>query len=188
MAKSDRERWDRRYADPIARLKKRGPNPLLVRHALPVRPGGRALELACGLGRNAIWLAGQGYRVDAIDISLEALRHARAEMQRRNVSGVNFILGDLDHFPLPDIPYDLVVVFRFLDRALFPTIRDRTRPGGLVIYQTFNLRRLELHPTFSQEHLLRPGELAGFFPGWTILEATDEGDTSSFVGRKPADG
>jgi tellurite methyltransferase len=188
MAKSDRERWDRRYADPIARLKKREPNALLARHALPVPPGSRALELACGLGRNAIWLAEQGYRVDAIDISLEALRHARAEMQRRDVSGVNFILGDLDHFPLPDIPYDLVMVFRFLDRALFPTIRDRVRPGGLVIYQTFNLRRLEQHPTFSEEHLLHPGELAGFFPGWTALEASDDGDVSTFVGRKPERG
>lgn len=186
MAKSDRERWDRRYADPIARLKKRGHNPLLERHVLPVRPGSRALELACGLGRNALWLAEQGYRVDAIDISLEALRHARAEMLRRDVSGVNFILGDLDHFPLPDVPYDLVVVFRFLDRALFPAIRDRARPGGLVVYQTFNLRRLEQQPTFSREHLLRPGELAGHFPGWTVLEASDDGDVSTFVGRKPA--
>lgn len=185
MSKSDRERWDRRYADPIVKLKRRRHNPLLARFALPVRPGSRALELACGLGRNALWLAEQGYRVDAIDISLEALRQARAEMLRWNISGVNFILGDLDHFPLPDIPYDLVVVFRFLDRGLFPAIRDRVRPGGLVIYQTFNVRRLEQHPTFSEEHLLQPGELAGFFPGWTALEASDVGDVSTFVGRKP---
>lgn len=181
MAQADRERWDERYAAPRARSK-RGPNPLLLAYA---RPGSRALELACGLGHNALWLASTGCRVDAIDISLTALRRARAEMLARQISGVNFILADLDQFVLPRYAYDLVYVFRFLDRALFPAIRDRVRPGGMVIYQTFNIHLLKLRPTFREEHMLQPGELPGYFPGWTVLKATDEGELSTFVGLKP---
>ncbi|GIV81471.1 MAG: SAM-dependent methyltransferase [Anaerolineae bacterium] len=186
MAHSDRARWDRRYAEPSDRLK-RGPNPLLERYA-PRGEGLRALELACGLGHNALWLAAQGYTVDALDISYAALRHGRAEMLRRGLQGVNFIVADLDEFPLPRCQYDLVLVFRFLDRRLFPSIRERVRPGGLVIYQTFNVRHRAHRPSCSPDHMLCLGELPTHFPGWEVLEARDEGTLSSFVGRKPAAG
>jgi len=185
MAQSDRERWDQRYANPIT-SPKQGPTPLLIRHAPPSYPGIRALELACGLGRNALWLAEQGYQVDAIDISHEALRRAYREMLRRGLSGrVHWIQADLDHFPLPRYDYDLVYVFRFLDRRLFPAIRARVRPGGLVIYQTLNIRHREQFPNTHPDHMLEPGELPGYFPGWTVLEADDEGSYSLFAGRKP---
>jgi tellurite methyltransferase len=187
MAYSDRERWDWRYANP-KKPPKRAPHDLLTRHAPPAYPGIRALELACGLGRDALWLAAQGYHVDAVDISLHALRQARAEMRRRRLSGVTFIQADLDAFPLPRSAYDLLVVFRFLNRRLFPAIRACVRPGGLVIYQTVNIYRVEQHPTFRRDQLLEPGELPGYFPGWTVIEASDSGSSSSFVGRKPAEG
>ena len=194
MALSDRERWDQRYTDPGERLSQ-GPNTLLPQVVPPAPPGAHALDLACGLGHNALWLAAQGYRVAAIDISPAALRHARAEMLRRGLSGVTFIAADLDDFPLPSAAYDLVCVFRFLDRALFPAIRACVRPGGLVVYQTFNVRRLHLHPTFSPDHMLALGELPGFFPGWTQImcsdvlpqDADDDDTVSTFVGRKPLD-
>jgi len=186
MAQSDRARWDQRYTSPNDRFRKR-PHTLLARYVPPYRPGIRALELACGLGHDALWLAAQGYRVDAFDISLTALRQARAEMQRRNLSGVNFVAADFDHFPLPDCTYDLVYVFRFLDRSLFPAIRARVRPGGMVIYETLNVRRLELSPGTSPDHMLRLGELPGYFPGWTVLDAADEGYLSRFIGIKPVE-
>ena len=169
MAHSDRERWDQRDA-PLTRLKKKEPGALLVRHAPPPYPGIRALELACGLGHNALWLAEQGYRVDAIDISWRALRQAHAEMLRRGLRGVNFILADLDQFALPRYQYDLVYVFRFLDRRLFPALRERVRPGGVVVYQTFNIRLRALRPNTRPEFMLEPGELPRYFPGWTVLE------------------
>lgn len=184
MAESDRLRWDRRYADPADRLT-REPNSLLERYA-PRGQGLRALELACGLGHNALWLAAQGYTVDALDISLAALRHAQAERERRGLRGVNFIVADLDEFPLPRCQYDLVLVFRFLDRRLFPAIRERVRPGGLVIYQTYNVHHRARRPSCSPDHMLRLGELPGYFPGWEVLAANDEGYLSTFVGRKPA--
>jgi len=186
MAHSDRERWEQRYMSPNVSLSQR-PHALLARYAPPYRPGICALELACGLGHDALWLAAQGYRVDAFDISLAALRQARAEMQRRRLSGVNFVVADLDHFPLPDRTYDLVYVFRFLDRDLFPAIRARVRPSGMVIYETLNVRRLEVSPGTSPDHMLRLGELPGYFPGWTVLDAADEGYLSRFVGIRPED-
>ena len=184
MARSDRERWDQRYVAPRAGLL-RGPHDLLLRYAPPPRPGARALELACGLGRDALWLAEQGYTVDALDISFTALRQARAEMLRRGLRGVNFIQADLDEFTLPFYAYDLVVVFRFLDRRLFPAIRERVRAGGLVIYDTLNVRHAERHPEAPRVHMLALGELPRYFPGWEVLLARDDEYTSAFVGRKP---
>jgi SAM-dependent methyltransferase len=186
MAHSDRERWDQRYTSPGNSLNQ-GPHALLARHAPPYRPGIRALELACGLGRDALWLAAQGYQVDAFDISVAALRQARARMLRRGLSGVNFVVADLDHFPLPERTYDLVYVFRFLDRDLFPAIHARVRPGGMLIYETLNVRRLEEAPGTSPDHMLGLGELPGYFPGWTVLDAADEGFLSRFVGIRPGE-
>jgi tellurite methyltransferase len=186
MARSDRERWEQRYADPGSSLTK-GPHALLTRHVPPAQPGSRALELACGLGHDALWLAAQGYRVDAIDISLGALRRARAEMQRRGLTGVTFIQADLDRFPLPR-GYDVVIVFRYLDRDLFPSICACVRPGGLVIYETLNVRRLEQHPATNPDHMLALDELPRHFPGWTVLETGSRGQFSHFAGRKPLEG
>lgn len=185
MSRADRERWDRRYADPSGSLKQE-PHALLVRYAPPCQPGFRALELACGLGRDALWLGRQGCRVDAVDISFTALRQAHAEKLRQKIDGVHFILADLDHFPLPDLTYDLVYVFRFLDRKLFPAIRDRVRPGGLVIYETINRRWLDAHPDTDPDHMLEIGELPGHFPGWTVIAASDEGFLSGLVAKKPS--
>lgn len=184
MTDSDRARWDRRYADPSTRLG-RAEHPLLAQYALPAPPGARALELACGLGQTALWLAEHGYTVHAIDISLTALRRARAEQVRRGVRGVTFIAADLDTFPLPRTTYDLVVVFRFLDRRLFPAIRACVRPGGLVIYETLNIRQRERMSTTCPEHMLQLGELPGYFAGWELLLARDEAHTSALVARKP---
>jgi SAM-dependent methyltransferase len=184
MSEADRARWEQRYAD-LNETIHRGPHRLLARHAPPAWPGCRALELACGLGRDALWLAAQGWQVDALDISLTALIQARADMLRQGLSGVHFVAADLDHFPLPRRAYDLVMVFRFLDRSLFPAIVERVRPGGLVIYETLNIRWRDTHPTTRPEHMLHPGELPGYFPGWTVIEASDSAMMSAFVGRKP---
>lgn len=187
MTRYDRQRWDRRYSDPTEHVQREEPDALLVRHTPPAAPGARALELACGLGRNAIWLAEQGYTVDAFDISLSALRQAREAMLARGLRGVNFVVADLDHYALPDREYDLVCVFRFLDRALLPAIRNRVRPGGVLIYQTLNTGHLVRHPETNRDQLLQRGELPERFPGWTVLEAVDLEHISLFAARKPRD-
>lgn len=184
MSRDDLERWEQRYAAPGSDLHK-GPHALLQRHAPAFQPGRRALELACGLGRDAVWLAEQGWTVDAVDISFTALRLGRALLHSRGAVGVNFVQADLDHFPVPRGRYDLVCVFRFLDRQLFAAIREAVRPGGLVIYETLNVRRLIDSPTTSPDHMLALGELPGYFPGWEVIETAEPAFYSGFVGRRP---
>lgn len=187
MSQHDRARWDARYADPCHKLT-RGPNTLLQRYAPPVQASARplrALELACGLGLNAVWLGEQGYTVHALDISLAALQQARNLTRRSNLHNVTFIQADLDTFPLPVGAYDLALVFRFLDRRLFPALCASVRPGGTVIYQTLNTGHLDRSPHTRPAHMLELGELPGHFPGWTVIDAEDGPYLSSFVGRKP---
>jgi len=186
MTRYDRQRWDRRYSDPAEHVHKDGPDALLVRHTPAPETGARALELACGLGHNAIWLAEQGYTVDAFDISLNALRQGRDEMHARGAHGVNFVVADLDHYALPDRLYDVVCVFRFLDRSLLPALRGRVRPGGVIVYQTLNVGHLARHPETNRDQLLQRGELPTHFPGWTVLEAADLEHLSLLAARKPS--
>lgn len=185
MAERDRTAWEDRYA---GRVRGAYPDPdrLLVRYALPAGAAAPlALDLAAGQCQNALWLAEQGYRVIALDISRIALQRGRAEAARRGLHGVAFAQADLDHLVLPAERVDLVCGFRFLDRALFPQLRAALRPGGRVIYQTFNKRRLIHRPESRAEYLLEPGELRTHFPGWHVLHDEDTGDRSRFVAVKP---
>jgi 2-polyprenyl-3-methyl-5-hydroxy-6-metoxy-1,4-benzoquinol methylase len=182
MAGQDRLRWDAIYSE------KRDqpfppPDPLLLQFAPPA-DGARALDLAGGLGQNALWLAEQGYIVDLIDISRTALIRAQAEAARRGVRGINFIQMDLDHADLEAQTYDLIAVFRFLDRALFPTLRAAVKPGGRIIYQTYNTRYRPPQP-FNPDHLLRVGELAGIFADWRILHLSEPDAVTQVVAIKP---
>ncbi len=180
--------WDDRYAARAQRPYS-PPDALLVAYAPrpgPDAPPPAALDLAAGLGQNALWLAAQGYRVDALDFSAVALARARAEAAARGMEGVTFHQADLEHAQLPEATCDLVCCFRYLNRALFPAIRAAVRPGGLVIYQTYNVRRLALRGG-STQYLLQPGELATHFPGWEVLHDDEVGELSRFVARRPAD-
>lgn len=187
MSGEDRERWDAIYYE-RALQGYPPPEALLVAYApIPQPPPRRiALDLAAGMCQNALWLAEQGYLVNAMDISRVALERGRAEMAMRNLRNVNFVLVDLETVSLPEEVYDLVCCFRYLQRGLFPQIRATVRPGGMVIYQTYNVRRLESRPDMNRAYLLEPGELPSYFPGWEVLHDEDVGDVSRFVGRKPA--
>lgn len=185
MSQEDRLRWDRRWAEEgICRVFE--PHPLLLRYAGQLS-GGHALDLACGRGQNALWLAEHGYSVDAIDISPVALEQARTEAAQRGLP-VNFVEADLDTYVLPVAAYDLIAVFYFLDRRLLPALQAALRPGGWLFYETFNLGRLRHDPAIPLAYLLEPGELPRRFAGWQILEAGDNGsrpDSSYIVCRRP---
>ena len=150
--------------------------------------GGRALDVACGVGQNAIWLAQRGFTVDAVDISPVALEYGWQAAARACVA-VNFVQADLDAWAPQTGAYDLVCGFRFLNRRLWPLLQAALRPGGWFLYQTFNLRKLTPGSDFPAEYLLAIGELPRTFPGWEILEASDDGGTSRdqswIVCRKP---
>ena len=104
------------------------PSPLLAAWTDRL-PRGRALDVACGLGRNAIHLAANGYAVDAMDISGVALAKARERASAAGVE-VNWIEADLEQPDIARGAYDVIVVARFLDRPLIPRLIDALRPGG----------------------------------------------------------
>ncbi len=188
MSHADRERWDVKYAaKPVP--ERLNPDDWLKQAVSGLNPS-RALELACGSGQNAIWLALQGWLVDAIDISPVGLAQAQELARTRGVR-VNWIAADLDEFtPVPET-YDLVIVFRFLDRVRLPGIVEHTlRPGGRLIYETFTTAHTRLpdshmkNPAFA----LESGELPRLFPRLAIASyaecALPDRDVARFVGVK----
>ena len=182
MTARDRVHWDAVYRD-RADDPYPDPDPLLYQSAPPLRRAGSAtaLDLAAGVGQNGLWLAGQGYVVDLVEISRVALTRAQTEAAQRGLRSVNFFQLDLDGGGLETEAYDLVCVFRYLNRALMPRIRAAVKPGGRVVYQTFNVRKPDMNP----EYLLGLGELAGFFGDWHVLRSSEPADVSQLVAIKP---
>ena len=186
MTQDDRARWDARYAR-FDSAKDKPPHPLLVRHASTIA-GGAALDLACGMGRNALWLAANGfYPVIAADVSGVALRHVQTIARQRGLADRLWcVQADLDRFRFPPATFDLICVFRFLNRGLFPAIARSLKPGGLLIYETFNWRWIEERPDSNPNYLLRPGELLEAFGSLDVIAHAERGVRSHLVACQPA--
>jgi SAM-dependent methyltransferase len=183
---SERARWDKIYHD-MGDTPFPPPDPLLFEHTPPLMASAeqRALDLACGLGQNGLWLAAQGYIVDLMDISRVALLKAQAEAGQRGLHNINLLPVDLDRYEFPADHYDLVCVFRYLNRDLFTAVRQTVKPGGRVIYETLNTRYLELMPDFNRSYLLKIGELSGYFGDWRVVFQQEDTHHSRIVAIKP---
>lgn len=184
MSIHDRAKWDDHYHQRTGEYP--APDPLLLLYTPPLQPKqkARALDLACGLGQNGLWLAQQGYTVDMMDISRVALLRAQAEMNRRKLRHINLLQTDLDETDFDDGMYDVVCVFRYLNRDLFPKIRACVAEGGRVIYETYNIRHHSDNPLFNPTYLLELGELPRYFEGWHILHHCDDAHISQLVAVK----
>ena len=165
-----RERWNARYATAAFEPFPGAPADWLVEHTAELREllasGGqrRALDLACGDGRNARWLAKLGFAVDAVDVSdvaIEALRRAAADRGLR----VDARALDLEQDDLPAGPYDVVVCMSYLQRDLFDGLKRVLAPGGLLIYETFARAHVEeLGHDFNPAYVLDRNELLACAP------------------------
>lgn len=141
-----------------------------VRFAPRIAPGSaqpRALDLASGAGRDAVYLAMHGFEVDAFDILPDALDRCR-DLARRNGVTVNTDVRDVERDPnLGRGAYDLICVFNFLYRPLMPAIANAVRPGGLVVYETFlEGQRERFGKPKSDDKILKLNELPSHFDGW----------------------
>ena len=154
----DRSRWEQKHRG-VEYLP--GPAPFLV-ECLGELPRGRALDLACGLGGNALFLAGEGFSVEAFDWSFEALRRLSAAA-RASARPVHAVACDLGRFPLPRERYDLVVSVKFLDRSLWPSMVAALKSGGALLLETYNRRYLDKRPDFPSELCLEESELLKAF-------------------------
>lgn len=131
------------------------PSAWVERWAGAIAPGGRVLDLACGGGRHAVYLAGRGHPLVAVDRELPVAAAVR------EVAGITWVEADLEAGPWPfsGQTYAAVVVTNYLHRPLFPELIHALEPGGLLIYETFTLGQAKYGRPRNPAHLLLPGEL-----------------------------
>lgn len=159
--------WDKRY-----RLREHassdfeaGPSPLLVEAATKLTPG-RALDLASGTGRNALWLAEHGWKVTAVDGAATATATVRTRAAERGVM-IAAINADLEKggFEIEPSSWDLIAITYYLQRNLFEPAKQGVVPGGVLISIIHMNEPGEADGPFR----LRPGEHKNYFSGWEIL-------------------
>lgn len=167
MSAPERDRWNRKWADPAFRGA-HAPNPRLAAAAATLPPG-LALDLACGLGENAALVARLGHRVVGLDQSEVGIARARV-----GNPGLLFVQADALHLPFGARCWDFVYCTYFLERALFARFRTAVRPGGAVYYETFTQAMLRRRPDFPPGFCLRPGELRAAFAAWRILRYEED--------------
>ena len=167
-----RERWNERYADGGLEPFPDAPAEWLVAHEALLHGGGRALDVACGDGRNALYLAQLGYMVDAIDVSDVAIGALRDAVDQRGLAmTIAPRVVDLEREPLPAGPYDVIVTLNYLQRGLFGALENALAPGGLVVYETLGRAHVdELGRSFNPDYLLERGELLRAFPKLEIVD------------------
>ena len=171
MSDTDRGKWDRRYAE--GSYKARTYPTDLLEQWLPRLPRGRALDLACGAGRNSLFLAASGYRVHAVDISETALARARDAARERGLE-IDWQTADLDHFEPDAGSYDLVLVARYVNRRLNPRISSALAGGGHLIYEHHLRTTAKVDGPADAEFRLRPNELLHVFRDLRVLSYSED--------------
>ena len=167
MANADREKWDARHAgtEPGSRTAPRWLDE--VEPELPRE--GRALDVACGTGRIAIWAHHRGLEVSAIDISPVALEKVRAA-----APGIVTVERDLESDPrLPRGPFTLVTCFHYRQSSLWPAMKTVLAPGGLIVAELLTVTNLERHEHPSRRWLCDPGELESWARGLELVRSEE---------------
>lgn len=182
----DKERWDSKYGG-TEYLFGKEPIPFLRQH-VSLLPKGRVLDLAMGEGRNGVFLAGQGFQVTGLDISEKGLEKARALAAERGVRITTRVV-DLEDYRAEQNAYDVVLCIYYLQRGLFPRIKEALKPGGMAVVETYTVEHLKYRPQFRKEYLLEVNELLELFRDFTIIryEFHDDGSAAyaSLIARKP---
>jgi len=159
--------WNERY-----RLRERptedldaAPTPLVLSAAAKLVPG-KALDLACGAGRNALWLAERGWEVTAVDGAHAAIEILRTRAMERSLK-ITAVVSDLQkgEFEIEPSGWDLVAMCYYLQRNLFEPAKRGVTPGGILI----SIVHVNEPGEDDGPYRLRPGQLEQYFTGWEIL-------------------
>ncbi|HBQ37364.1 MAG TPA: tellurium resistance protein TehB [Rhodobacteraceae bacterium] len=169
MAESDRKKWDAKYSDTNHQIEHGEASYMLKQYHGQVT-GKRALDVACGTGRNALFLAALGFHVDALDISSVGLK--RLAEAAVGLSGqVDTRVVDLDGFSPPVETYDLIVVTNYLNRPLIPKLGASLLAGGILVMDTFMLDQRNEVTHYNPDYLLKKSEFTEYFQtGYQILK------------------
>ena len=167
------------------------PSSWLVQHAGLLPREGRALDVACGRGRHALWLAAHGLTTVAVDRDADAIRELNEAARERRLP-LRAEVRDLESRAGPFGPadpfgpalfhgsvFDVIVVVHYLHRPLFPALIEALAPDGLLVYETFTREQAARGKPTNPDFLLKPGELLDLVRPLEVL-ASREGD---FDGR-----
>jgi cyclopropane fatty-acyl-phospholipid synthase-like methyltransferase len=175
----ERRRWDERFSSEEY-LFGTGPNAFLEKQGSLLKPGGTALALADGEGRNGVWLAEQGLTVTSVDFSPIALEKARRLAAARGVT-ISTVQADLGDWTWPEDEFDIVaaIFIQFagpnLRAAIFRRIRRALAPGGLLILQGYRPEQLHYGtggPPHA-ENMYTAEMLREAFAGFEILHLSE---------------
>jgi SAM-dependent methyltransferase len=179
----ERKRWNERYAGDHDPPKE--PAAILHEHVEEL-PEGRALDVATGGGRNALFLADRGYVVDAIDVSEEGLEIARRRAEERGVADrIEFVRVDVEEHEFSREAYDVIVVAHYYSLNAIPALKRALAPDGVLLYE----HHLQ-PPDGSRRFRFRPNDLLRACLDLRIvryeepLEVTEEDATVRLVARR----
>ena len=190
MSRQERAAWDERFRAGDHASEDHDPFLAQLDEYLEAAPSAlRAIDLACGAGRNAVYLAERGWDVTACDVSLEGLRAAQLLARKRGVR-LRLFCQDLETAQLPLDHFDLVICFFYLQRVLFPQIKAAIRPGGFVVYKTYTTDQLRFpgRPRHAL-HMLRPQELLEAFQDFRVFvyqETVQGRGVAQLIAQKPS--
>jgi tellurite methyltransferase len=170
LSQAERDKWNERYRS--GSYEGRVHPTALLAEWVPRLTTGRSLDVACGAGRNALFLATEGYSVDAVDIAERALERGRAAAEKRGLP-IRWIAADLDgdiDTVLPAASYDLIVWVRYVNAALMPQLLRRLDPGGHLICEQHLITTAEVVGPRGEEFRLQPGELRNSVAELEVLD------------------
>jgi len=164
----DRTFWDKRYETEAYIF---GKEPVeFLRENIDLLPRGKALDIAMGEGRNAVFLAKNGFSVDGCDISEVAIKKAMDLATENNVK-IHAFVADLETYKLPKDTYDVIACFYYLQRDIVSQMKDALKSGGMIIYETYTIENWErgLEGPKNKDYLLKPNELLDLFKDFKII-------------------
>lgn len=129
---------------------------------------GRALDVACGQGRNALYLASLGFELTALDISAVALEKGRKQAEEGSLS-IHWQQADLEQLQFPAAHYDLIVSVNYLQRSLIPQLKTALKTGGHVIFETYLIDQQAIGHPKNPDYLLAHNELLDHFRDFRVL-------------------
>jgi tellurite methyltransferase len=168
MSGDDQLRWDRKHGEggsaqaPSAFLRE-----IIDGDPWSIAPG-KALDVACGKGRNAKFLAARGFQVTAVDISSVALAQGQAQAKDSSLA-IDWQQADLEQLQLPADKYALIVNINYLQRSLVRQIKQALRRGGHVVFETFMIDQQAFGHPSNPNHLLSHNELLAHFHDFRVL-------------------
>ena len=168
MSRDDQIRWDRQYAE----RQTKQDAALFLRAIFESQhwdvPAGRALDIACGSGRNALFLAEKGFEITGVDISAVALALAEQRAQQKSLS-ILWRQADLENYTIEAAAYDLIVNIDYLQRSLLPAMKAALKTGGYIIFDTYLIDQQAIGQPKNPDYLLRHNELLDSFRDFRVL-------------------